>query len=135
MNILKLEKMGCDFSPFDDSVKNSDIGNYRVTTGDFNVPAKNGETYFLEFSRYDKWQTRYHNKRTGKPLARPVRELVAPCVTSVSAYFEDDERVCWGDVSVWKIAYNEPRPFTKQGILDIVNSIAAQHYDAIEFVG
>ena len=133
MNTLKLEKRGCDFSPFDERVRGSDVGNYRVCTTDFNLPAKNGKTYHLEIFRGDKWQTRYTNKRTGKPLARPVRELIAPCVAFVNACYDDEDGICWGDTSVWKNAYNEPRPYTIAGILDLVNSIAAQPYDAIEF--
>lgn len=134
MNILKLEKRGCDFSPFDDTVRGSDIGNYRLVTGDYSVPAANGMTYYLEFHHYDKWTTRRTNKRTGKPLARPVRELVANNVAGVSAYYLDDDGVCWGDVGVWEAAHDEPRPYTEAGILDIVNSFAAQHYDAIEYI-
>ena len=135
MNILKLEKRGCDFSPFDETVRGSDIGNYRLVTGDYNVPAANGMTYYLEFTHYDKWKTRRTNKRTGKPLARPVRELVANNLACVSAYFQDDDGVCWGDVRVWEDAYNSEHPYTEQGILDIVNSFAAQRYDKIEYIG
>ena len=134
MNILKLEKRGCDFSPFDESVKGSDIGNYRLVTGDYNIPAANGKTYFLEFMHYDKYRIRRTNKRTGKPLARPVRELVANNVTCTNAYYRDADGVCWGDMSVWERSNNEPRPYTMAGILSIVNSFAAVPYDRIEFV-
>lgn len=134
MNILKLEKRGCDFSPFDESVKGSDIGNYRLVTGDYNIPASNGKTYFLEFMHNNKYMTRTTNKRTGKPLARPVRECIAQNIVCTIAYFRDDDGVCWDDPNIWRKSYDEPRPYTLQGILDIVNSFAAVPYDRIEFV-
>ena len=133
MNILKLEKRGMDFSPADEICKASDIGNHRLVTGDYTIPAANGKTYYLEFLHSNKYQTRRTNKRTGKPLAHPVRELVAENIVCANAYFRDADGVCWGDPAVWRKSYDAPRPFTMAGILDIVNSFAAQHYDAIEF--
>ena len=135
MNILKLEKRGMDFSPADEICKASDIGNHRLVTGDFTIPAANGKTYYLEFTHYNKFNYRKTNKRTGKPLARPVRELVAPNVVCTNAFYVDDKGVCWGDLNVWRKSYDAPRPYTMDGILDIVNSFAAQHYDALEIVG
>lgn len=133
MNILKLEKRGMDFSPADEICKASDIGNHRLVTGDYTIPAANGKTYYIEFMHTNKYTTRTTNKRTGKPLARPVRECVAQNIVCTNAYYIDKDGVCWGDTSVWKKSYDAPRPYTMAGILDIVNSISAQHYDAIEF--
>lgn len=134
MATLRLEKRGCDFSPNDERVRGSDIGNHRVCTGDFSIPAKNGRTYHIEFGWADKWQTRYTNKRTGKPLAHPVRELVAPCVAHLTACFRDEDGCCWGDSSLWHLAWDDPKPYTERGILDIVNAFAAVPYDRIEYV-
>ena len=134
MNTLKLEKRGCDFNPFDSSVFSSDIGNYRVCTGDYTVRAKNGKTYFLEFTHFDKYRYRSTHKRTGKPLKHPVRELVAACVAHVDACYIAEDGFCYGDIAVWRDCFDTPRPYTVAGILDIVNSIAAVPYDGIEFV-
>ena len=134
MNILKLEKRGMDFLPADEISKVSDIGNHRLVTGDYTVPATNGKTYYIEFQHINKYQTRTKNKRTGKPLARPVRELVASNIVCMSACYEDADGNCWGDTSVWRASYDAPRPYTMAGILDCVNSFAAQPYDAIQLV-
>jgi hypothetical protein len=134
MNILKLEKRGCDFSENDLAVAASDIGNHRLCTPGFTVPAKNGKAYFLEFTHGNKWRTRTTNKRNGKPLKHPVRELVAHGIAFCDACYEDADGCCWRDNALWRAAYNEPRPYTEAGILDIVNSFAAEHYDRIEYV-
>ena len=134
MSILKLEKRGCDFNAHDDAVRFSDIGNYRVCTSGYTVRAKNGKDYFLEFTTGTKYRTRTENKRTGKPLKHPVREVVASGVAFCDACYEDAEGYCWRDNALWKTAYNEPRPYTEAGILSIVNSFAAEHYDSIEYV-
>lgn len=134
MNTLKLVKRGCDFSPNDARVIGSDIGNYRVCTDDLSVRAKNGRAYHLEIFRGDKWVTRYVNRRTGKPLARPVRELVASSVAFVNACYKDADGIWWGDPSVWESAYTDPKPYTERGILELVNSFAAVPYDRIEYV-
>lgn len=134
MNTLKLEKRGCEFSPYDETVKGSDIGNYRVCTPFYDIPAKNGRQYFLEIFHYDKYITRYTNKRTGKPLSRPVKELAALNVCAVNACFRDENGICYGDTSIWRENHETPRPYTEQGILDIVNSFSVNHYDAIEYV-
>lgn len=133
MNILKLEKRGCDFFPNADATKRSDIGNYRVCTGGYTVRAVNGNDYFLEFTMGTKWRTRTENKRTGKPLKHPVRELVAEGIAFLNACYEDADGWCLGDSSLYRAAYDEPRPYTVAGILDIVNSFAAVPYDGIEF--
>lgn len=134
MATLKLEKRGMDFVTGDERVTGSDVGNYRVTTNGYDIPGRNGRTYHLEVMRGDKYRTRYTNKRTGKPLAKPVREMVASCVSFVNACYRDADGCCWGDCSLWQDAFDKPRPYTVAGILDLVNSFAAVHYDSVEFV-
>lgn len=49
-NYLILEKRGCDFSKNDTNIAESDLCNYRLTTLGYDIKAKNGRTYFIEFS-------------------------------------------------------------------------------------
>lgn len=135
MNILKLEKRGMDFRTDDGRVTGSDIGNYRVCTPiDCPVPAKNGRAYFLEIMRADKWNWRKTNKRTGKPLKCAVKELLTSNAAHLTAQFTDEDGNSWGDVALWREAWEQGHPYTERGILDMVNAFAAQPYDAIEYV-
>ena len=135
MNILKLEKRGMDFAANDARVTGSDIGNYRVNTGGYTVRAKDGLDYFIEVTRADKYAVRRVSKRTGKPLKRAVRELEAANIAYFSAWFIDPEdNICKGSIPWFSEAWKHPRPYTTQGILDIVNRFAAVPYDGIEFV-
>ena len=134
MNILKLEKRGCDFTANDERVKDSDIGNYRVTTTGYDIHAKNGRDYFIEVIRTDRWNTRVTHKVTGKPLKHPKRELVTACAASLTACYIDEDGFCYADLALWREANEKTRPYTIEGILDIVNTFAAVPYDAIEFV-
>jgi hypothetical protein len=75
-NTLFLECRGCYFFESDRINTLSDVGNYRVGVYKNQVTAADGRKFTLEFGSYPKYQTRYTNKRTGKPLMHPVRELV-----------------------------------------------------------
>lgn len=134
MNILKLEKRGCDFAPNDERVSASDIGNYRVSTTGYTVRAKDGKTYYLDLMRTDKWVRRTLNKRTGKPLKNPIRELVAPNIIGLWCAYMDEDGCAWGNGELERDIYGSGFPYTMRGILDAVNSFAAVPYDAIEFV-
>ncbi len=134
MNILKLEKRGMDFIPNDERVRGSDIGNYRVCTGDYTVRAKDGNTYFLDLMRTDAYTSRTLNKRTGEPLKHPVRELVAPNTVAMWCAYMDADGRAWGNAEMERDIYGSHFPYTVAGILDAVNSIAAVPYDGIEFV-
>ena len=136
MNILYLEKRGCDFSPNDERVKASDVGNYRVTTPGYTVPGKSGRTYCLEIIRSDKWNYRRTHKITGRTLKHTKRELVSTCAAGLTGacYIDETDGCCYGDLNLWRESDTNTRPYTLAGILDLVNSFAAIHYDAIEFV-
>lgn len=132
MNVLKMEKRGCDF--FEKRLYDvSDIGNYRITTAG-KIPWRDGREMFLEISRWDKyiWRTTYKKDPT-KELLKPVRECVARNVAYIANEF-DNERGSWRDTKLERDMNEEPVPYTSQGVLDAVNRYAAVHYDAIEFV-
>lgn len=131
-NTLFLECRGCYFFEGDESVKKSDVGNYRVCTID-DIHAKNGRDYFLEFKRYDKRQTRTTHKITGEPLKHPKTETVLPCALHIDAQFEDG-RGTWGDLKLTNELYKHNYTFTKENILKVVNEIAITPYDNIILV-
>lgn len=134
MNILKLEKLGMDFNPNDERVSGSDVGNYRVSTGDYTVRAKDGKTNYLDLMRTDAYTRRTLNKRTGKPLKNPVRELVATNIVGIWCAYLDENGVAWGNGTLECDIYGSHFPYTVSGILAAVNSFAAVPYDGIEFV-
>ena len=77
MKELKLKKMGCNFH--NTGTAQSDIGNYRVRTTDYEVKGKDGNMYFLEFTLWrDRKQARYTHKITGKPLKHVKYEIINP---------------------------------------------------------
>lgn len=108
---FKLEKRGCDFFA-DDNIK-SDIGNYRVCAAD--IKGEDGRTYFCEFCRADMYRWRTTNKRTGAPLKKGVRELVARDILSVNTCYED-ERGAWGNSRLEMALWSMVLPYTFAGI-------------------
>lgn len=134
MNYLFLEKRGMNFTAGDPINKESDVGNYRVTTPGYTVRGKNGRLYHLDVMRGDRLNYRTVNKRTGATLKKPVYDVVMTNAVFIDASFYDDAGNCYGDVDVFKAAFNNPRKYTIAGILDAVNEFSADHYDAIEFI-
>lgn len=133
-NTLYLEKRGCDFFPGDPDNEESDIGNYRVQTPGYDIPGKNGTTYFLEFHCYDRYQYRMFRKDGKGKLKHPVRELVMTCACSLDTAFQQEDGTTWRDSILEREFYETPRKYTEANILDFVNSISTNHYDKIEYV-
>lgn len=132
-NYLLFERRGCEFWHDDTARKESDIGNYRITTPGEIVPGKDGRMYCLEFGCYDRYDIRRTNKRTGKPLKHPVRELTMTTAMSINTQYRN-EHGSWRNLILEGEFYFTPRKYTEQNILDYVNSIAAVHYDGIRYV-
>ena len=135
MNYLFLEKRGMNFVAGDPINKESDVGNYRVCTPDYNVPGRDGKMYFVEICRYDKRVMRRTNKRNGMPLKRPVMETVMNNACAVDVCFTDPETGSWKDCNISRRAMETPRKYTIENILAIVNEFSAIHYDNVAFVG
>lgn len=131
--ILYLEKRGLDFWDDDPIKKVSDVGNYRVTTTGETVRGKDGNSYFLEFSRWDRYELRTKNKRTGETLKKPVRELVLLYALHVDTEYTN-ERGSWGNISLEKRLHEKPVLYTLENILEITNEISIDIYTRIEFV-
>lgn len=140
--ILYLEKRGCNFSDGLDggeSIKAvSDVGNYRVCTPDECIIGKDGNKYFLEFSSWDKYHYRTENKRTGKPLKKPIRELImANAVHTDTEYTASDklsDKFCYRNSKLEKQINSINRLYTLENILQIVNEISKDNYIKIEFI-
>ena len=132
-NYLLLEKRGCNFFVGDQSC-GSDVGNYRVCTPYERIPGKNGRTYFLEFSLWrNRAKIRYSNKRTGKPLKNPVREIINPIGLHLDTEFEEGD-LSYRDLKLEERISAENPSFTLSDILRVTNDISTEHYDGIKWV-
>ena len=107
MKTLYLEKRGLDF--WKDEPLPSDVGNFRVCTGNYNVKGKSGRTYFVEFS-YDRRKKGMH----------------------ISLAYENDQGA-WGDLKLESEIYNMNLSYTFKDILYAINHISEEHYDEVKF--
>lgn len=129
MKTLVLEKRGCDF-------KNHpvmDVNNHRVCG---RIVDKNDRDLFLEFTHGCCY--RFNNKRTGKPLKKPILEHTEKLYLDVQY---DEERVIygrtikgsWKDLNVCRDVSSHNYLYTIDNILKVVNSLSKEPYTAIEF--
>lgn len=132
-NILILEKRGCDFHFSDTDTKGSDVGNYRVTTFGDTVKGKDGKNYFVEFCHHKKYKYRTTNKRTGEPLKKAVKELVKVNALWVDTQYNDD-RGSWRNIRIEQDINKLNLDYTKAGILQAVNQISRNCYNAVEIL-
>ena len=121
MKTLVLEKRGCDF-------KNHpvmDVNNHRVCG---RIVDKNDRDLFLEFTHGCCY--RFNNKRTGKPLKKPILEHRVKLFLDVQY---EDEKGCWKDLNVCRDVSSHNYLYTIDNILKVVNSLSKEPYTAIEF--
>lgn len=131
---LYLEKRGCDFFKNDTIQKVSDVGNYRVCTHRECILGKDGKMYFLEFTNGERRKVRYENKRTGKPLKKPITEVVMAYSLCLNTQYTENG-LSYRNLKIEKDFYNkEPMLYTLENILKVVNDISINHYDEIVFV-
>lgn len=133
MKTLYLEKRGCDFFHYDPIEKLSDVGNYRVCTPTASVIGKDGNTYFLEFGRYNKRRIRTTNKRTGAKLKHPVIETVMVNALHIDTCFSDNNG-SWRNCKLENELSNKNYTYTLADILKAVNDISVDKYGNIEFI-
>lgn len=118
-NYLLLERRGCEFWPGEPENKESDIGNYRVCTPWEMIPGKDGNTYFLEFGMW--------KRQEGKKAATTYQLHLDTQYTGSDGY-------SLRNLNMEKPYNGNPKPYTTASILEIVNAISADHYDAIKWV-
>lgn len=121
MKTLVLEKRGCDF-------KNHpvmDVNNHRVCG---RIVDKNDRDLFLEFTHGCCY--RFNNKRTGKPLKKPILDHGEKLFLDVQY---DNEKGCWKDLNVCREVSSHNYLYTIENILKVVNSLSKDPYTAIEF--
>lgn len=132
-NVLYLECRGCYFWENDPITKISDVGNYRIGSYDYSIPGKDGINYILEFGYYDRHESRTTNKRTGKPLKKPLYELVLPGALHINTQHEN-EKGCWRNCALEKQIHDKKLTYTKANILKVVNEISTKQFDHIILV-
>lgn len=115
-----LEKRGCDFFA-GDAIRNlSDVGNYRVGIYEYIVTGKaSGRRYIVEFHHGQKRNVRTVNKRTGKPLKKPVVSIVNENALWIDTQFEeprDGFLGCFRDLALEKAVHALDLSYTMDGI-------------------
>lgn len=128
--ILKMRKMGCDF--YANEYPKSDIRNHRVRVVE-DIELKDGRMMFFEFRVWEKYIWRYHNKKTGTPLKKPIKELFNNCALAIDTRYEN-EKGCWRDSTIEKAVYSLGFDYKKSSILTIINMFSKIKYDYIEFI-
>lgn len=131
MAVLFLEKRGCNFFNGDEINKFSDVGNYRVCALD--IPGKDGNTYFLEFSKGPIRKTRYTHLKTGKPLKHPKIEIINQYGLYMRSIYEN-ENGCFGNVKLNAKIDGLHLSYTMENILKSVNLVSSNEYTEIKFL-
>ena len=121
MKTLVLEKRGCDFI----NHPVMDVNNHRVCG---RIVDKNDRDLFLEFTHGCCY--RFNNKRTGKPLKKPILEHGEKLFLDVQY---EDEKGWWKDLNVCRDVSSHNYLYTIDNILKVVNSLSKEPYTAIEF--
>ena len=131
--VLKLKKMGADF--WDDETAKSDIGNYRVRTDGFAVQGKDGRAYLMEFGLWrDRKRARRTHKVTGKPLKHTAFDLINRQGLWVDVEYIAGDGFHYGNTIMMNALHEHNYSYTKHDILQAVNQISAERYDAVEIV-
>lgn len=125
--VLFLQKRGGDCEAL------ADIKNYRVVTAE-TVRGKDGNVYFLEFTRCDKWHYRTENKRTGAPLKKAVRELVKADMLHLDTCYEGADGIFRRNSYIESVVWDANRDYNLYSVLAVVNFISADPFDRVEFV-
>lgn len=125
-NTLYLEKMGMDFSINDDITKISDLNNYRYYT--HNIELKSGEKLdTLEIG----YGARYQRNKNGY-------KYIDSFGCWFQTYYKDKDGCEWGllelDKQLNKGNYNNGNLYTKETILNLINSISKKQYTNIEYI-
>lgn len=129
--VLFLEMRGCNFTEGSKEAQMSDIGNYRVGSYNNSIISKDGTKYIIEFGRWDRYTYRKHNKRTGAPLKKEVRELVQECALRIDTQYDDEIGLSYRNLELEKTIHNNFYSYTKSDILKAVNSFSAKQYNEI----
>lgn len=128
--ILKMKKMGMDF--LDGEYLKSDIGNHRIRVVE-DIELKDGRMMFFEFMVWKKYIWRYHNKKTGQPLKKPIKELFNDTALAIDTQYEN-EKGCYRDSTIEKAVYSLGFDYKKSSILTIINMFSKKQYTDIEFI-
>jgi hypothetical protein len=131
MKTLKLYKRGMNF--YNDETIDSDIGNFRIVTGDYNIKAKDGNNYFIEFSLWrNRKKARYNHKITGKPLKHIKYDIINKIGLSINMQYIDKDGFCWGAGELEQSINEKNYSYTKKDILQAINEISIDEYIDIE---
>lgn len=118
-NYLLLERRGCEY--LKDETPDT-INNYRVCTAE-KIQGNDGIMYFVEFTKWDKWQYGTTNKRT----------IVQRHALHIDTEYED-ENGSWRNSRLEQALNNRGYDYSEGDILAAVNSISAVKYDGIKYV-
>lgn len=138
MKSIKFMKRGCNFWNDDDVNNYSDVGNYRIATDSYSIKGKDGNNYFVEFSRWKKYNFRTEHKKTGKELKKAVKEILNYNGLAIDIQYQVKESDGWlssyGNSRLEAKIHDMNLSYTKSDILKAINIISADQYDEIIIV-
>lgn len=132
MKTLYLLARGANFFKNDISTKNSDVGNYRLTTFDYDILGNDENKYFVEFMHSVKYDIRDRNYKTGKKIKRKVT-VKNENALNINLQYENSNGT-WANCPLENHIRHCDFSYTKQNILAVVNLIAKEKYDSIEII-
>lgn len=132
MKTLYLLAKGANFFENDLSTKNSDVGNYRITTFDYDILGYDNNKYFISFHHGVRYTIRNCNYKTGKRIKRKVTVKNENTLFIDLQYQNTDGT--WANCPLEHRINACDLSYTKQNILAAVNFIAKEKYDAIEII-
>ena len=136
-NILYLEKMGCDFFNDDEIRKVSNLNNYRYYI--HNIELKdNLNTEKLKDNKNRILDTLEVGRGARYLYTNNNLKHVDNFGCWFNTYYRDDSNSCWGLLDIDKKLnegnYSNQNIYTKETILQLVNSISKKQYTNIEYI-
>lgn len=133
MKKLIMYKRGMDY--YNDETKDSDIGNFRIVTDDYNIKGKDGNVYFIECSLWrNRKKARNNHKITGKPLLHTKYDIINTIGLSIDMQYNDINGNCWGNGKLENKINEKNYSYTKKDVLQAINDISIKQYTDIEII-
>lgn len=121
----------------------TDIKNHRIRVIDNIDIVYQGKNYnmFFEFMQCEHWKTRFTNKRNGKELKHPVRELIEKDSIAIDTQFDVPAKqgnleymASYRHSGLESEFWKEHLRYTRENILAIINKYSIEKYDRIVLV-
>lgn len=135
MKTLYLREMGMN-----DSNISTDIKNHRIRTLENIDINYKGSFYnmFFEFTQCNHFNYRKTNKRNGKPLKKVVQELIVKDGLNIDTQYDVKQEngyiASYRHLGIEKAVWDHHYEYTRENILEIINSLSLKKYDRVLLV-